>query len=123
MDFQPSLHGLFQEKDHEYANLAHLHPAFPATPPLPKDGTDPVRVFANNWEMHADQDTGRQYYYNRVSGECTWKPPRGLRAKDSGSRMSPGPAPAAPESQPPPSPGRGVGYMEVLPFLIPPSDA
>ena len=113
-----------QEAEPEYANITHIQAALRGPPPTPDTAAEPVRQFAQDWEMYVDKETGRSYYHNTVSGESAWKPPRGLRAKDSSSPvpLKP-PAPAVPE-KPPPSPGRGVSsvYIHTL-SLKPPAPA
>uniref|UniRef100_A0A8C8S323 Rho GTPase-activating protein 12 n=1 Tax=Pelusios castaneus TaxID=367368 RepID=A0A8C8S323_9SAUR len=58
-----------------YANLQELKISQSALPPLP---TSPPIQMNGEWETHKDT-TGRCYYYNRVTQERTWKPPRWTR--------------------------------------------
>ncbi|XP_042330546.1 LOW QUALITY PROTEIN: rho GTPase-activating protein 12 [Sceloporus undulatus] len=55
-----------------YANLQELKISQSALPPLPT--TLPIQI-NGEWETHKDS-TGRCYYYNKVTQERTWKPPR-----------------------------------------------
>ncbi|KAJ8010292.1 hypothetical protein DPEC_G00073520 [Dallia pectoralis] len=64
-----------------YTNLQELKVSQSNLPPLPT--LSPLHVAAD-WETHKDP-TGRHFYFNRVSGERTWKPPRGRDASSSTS--------------------------------------
>ncbi|XP_014013018.1 rho GTPase-activating protein 12 isoform X6 [Salmo salar] len=55
-----------------YTNLQELKISQSSLPPLPS--SSPLHVLGD-WETHKDL-TGRHFYYNRASGERTWKPPR-----------------------------------------------
>lgn len=102
----------FQESEPVYANITQIQAAFRSPPPVPGKGAEPTRVFANDWEMFLDSESGRQFYHNKSTGERTWKPPRGLRAKDTTSPNTIRKPPPVAE-KPPPSPGPGVR----LPFF------
>ncbi|XP_077158612.1 rho GTPase-activating protein 12 isoform X10 [Paroedura picta] len=58
-----------------YANLQELKISQSALPPVPM--TVPIQI-NGEWETHKD-NTGRSYYYNKVTQERTWKPPRWTR--------------------------------------------
>ncbi|RWS07074.1 Rho GTPase-activating protein 12-like protein, partial [Dinothrombium tinctorium] len=45
------------------------------SPPVPNSGTAPIRILLNHWAEYMDEN-GRKYYYNSVSRESSWKPPR-----------------------------------------------
>ncbi|CAN9506230.1 unnamed protein product [Ophioblennius macclurei] len=55
-----------------YANLQELKISQSSPPPIP--WAPPLQVLGD-WETHRDAN-GRHFYYNRASGERTWKPPR-----------------------------------------------
>ncbi|XP_077979247.1 rho GTPase-activating protein 15-like isoform X2 [Glandiceps talaboti] len=44
----------------------------------PQPTRPPSQVLGNNWEVHYD-DKGRKFFYNAVSKESSWKPPRGRK--------------------------------------------
>ncbi|KAM9416456.1 rho GTPase-activating protein 12-like isoform 4-T9 [Salvelinus alpinus] len=64
-----------------YTNLQELKISQSSLPPLPS-GT-PLHILGD-WETHKDL-TGRHFYYNRATGERTWKPPRARDASGSTS--------------------------------------
>lgn len=45
------------------------------SPPVPIPGLSPIRILLNHWAEYQDEN-GRKYYYNSLSRECSWKPPR-----------------------------------------------
>lgn len=45
------------------------------SPPVPETGTDPNRVLLNHWSEYIHL-SGRKYYYNSVTKQSSWKPPR-----------------------------------------------
>lgn len=55
-----------------YANLSLKENS---CPPIPKSGTDPNRVLLNHWSEYIHL-TGRKFYYNSVTKQSSWKPPR-----------------------------------------------
>uniref|UniRef100_A0A146ZZ63 Rho GTPase-activating protein 12 n=1 Tax=Fundulus heteroclitus TaxID=8078 RepID=A0A146ZZ63_FUNHE len=55
-----------------YTNLQELKISQSSLPPVPAGS--PLHVLGD-WETHKDL-SGRYFYYNRTSGERTWKPPR-----------------------------------------------
>uniref|UniRef100_A0A4W5L121 Rho GTPase activating protein 12 n=1 Tax=Hucho hucho TaxID=62062 RepID=A0A4W5L121_9TELE len=55
-----------------YTNLQELKISQSSLPPLPS--STPMHILGD-WETHKDL-TGRHFYYNRATGERTWKPPR-----------------------------------------------
>uniref|UniRef100_A0A6Q2XZ45 Rho GTPase activating protein 12b n=1 Tax=Esox lucius TaxID=8010 RepID=A0A6Q2XZ45_ESOLU len=64
-----------------YTNLQELKVSQSNPPPLPT--LSPLHIIGD-WETHKDL-TGRHFYFNRASGERTWKPPR---ARDASSSTS-----------------------------------
>ncbi|XP_056627998.1 rho GTPase-activating protein 12b isoform X3 [Triplophysa dalaica] len=60
-----------------YTNLQELKISQSSLPPLPS--TSPLHILGE-WETHKDS-SGRNYYYNRMTQERTWKPPR---SRDNG---------------------------------------
>jgi hypothetical protein len=49
----------------------------PEPPPPPKPGKSlPEKTFAEGWEMHIDLSRNRPFYYNKLTSETSWKPPR-----------------------------------------------
>ncbi|KAM4718713.1 rho GTPase-activating protein 12b isoform 3-T3 [Anableps anableps] len=55
-----------------YTNLQELKISQSSLPPIPSGS--PLHI-VGDWETHKDL-SGRYFYYNRASGERTWKPPR-----------------------------------------------
>lgn len=55
-----------------YTNLQELKISQSSLPPVPSGS--PLHILGD-WETHKDL-SGRHFYYNRASGERTWKPPR-----------------------------------------------
>uniref|UniRef100_A0A8C6WU52 Rho GTPase activating protein 12 n=1 Tax=Neogobius melanostomus TaxID=47308 RepID=A0A8C6WU52_9GOBI len=55
-----------------YTNLQELKISQSSLPPVPSDS--PLHQLGD-WETHKD-GSGRHFYYNRATGERTWKPPR-----------------------------------------------
>lgn len=55
-----------------YTNLQELKISQSSLPPVPS--SSPLHVLGD-WETHKDL-SGRHFYYNRATGERTWKPPR-----------------------------------------------
>ncbi|XP_010777964.1 rho GTPase-activating protein 12b isoform X6 [Notothenia coriiceps] len=55
-----------------YTNLQELKISQSSLPPIPS--SSPLHILGD-WETHKDL-SGRHFYYNRGSGERTWKPPR-----------------------------------------------
>uniref|UniRef100_A0A8C9YAQ5 Rho GTPase activating protein 12 n=1 Tax=Sander lucioperca TaxID=283035 RepID=A0A8C9YAQ5_SANLU len=55
-----------------YTNLQELKISQSSLPPVPS--SSPLHILGD-WETHKDL-SGRHFYYNRASGERTWKPPR-----------------------------------------------
>lgn len=68
-----------------YTNLQELKISQSSLPPLPS--STPLHILGD-WETHKDL-TGRHFYYNRATGERTWKPPRARDASTSSSRGDP----------------------------------
>nr|XP_019943167.1 PREDICTED: rho GTPase-activating protein 12 isoform X3 [Paralichthys olivaceus] len=55
-----------------YTNLQELKISQSSLPPIPSGS--PLHILGD-WETHKDL-SGRHFYYNRATGERTWKPPR-----------------------------------------------
>ncbi|XP_061661602.1 rho GTPase-activating protein 12b isoform X3 [Syngnathoides biaculeatus] len=55
-----------------YTNLQELKISQSSLPPVPSGS--PLHILGD-WETHKDL-SGRHFYYNRATGERTWKPPR-----------------------------------------------
>ncbi|XP_067342561.1 rho GTPase-activating protein 12b isoform X9 [Channa argus] len=55
-----------------YTNLQELKISQSSMPPVPS--SSPLHILGD-WETHKDL-SGRHFYYNRATGERTWKPPR-----------------------------------------------
>ncbi|XP_019108460.2 rho GTPase-activating protein 12b isoform X4 [Larimichthys crocea] len=64
-----------------YTNLQELKISQSSLPPVPS--SSPLHILGD-WETHKDL-SGRHFYYNRATGERTWKPPR---ARDTSSSTS-----------------------------------
>ncbi|XP_069554189.1 rho GTPase-activating protein 12b isoform X5 [Brachyistius frenatus] len=64
-----------------YTNLQELKISQSSLPPVPSGS--PLHVLGD-WETHKDL-SGRHFYYNRATGERTWKPPR---TRDTSSSTS-----------------------------------
>ncbi|XP_074477650.1 rho GTPase-activating protein 12b isoform X6 [Sebastes fasciatus] len=66
-----------------YTNLQELKISQSSLPPVPS--SSPLHILGD-WETHKDL-SGRHFYYNRATGERTWKPPRTRDASGSTSSM------------------------------------
>ncbi|XP_040023118.2 rho GTPase-activating protein 12b isoform X3 [Gasterosteus aculeatus] len=64
-----------------YTNLQELKLSQSSLPAVPS--SSPLHILGD-WETHKDL-SGRHFYYNRASGERTWKPPRTRDASGSTS--------------------------------------
>nr|XP_043878796.1 rho GTPase-activating protein 12b isoform X2 [Solea senegalensis] len=64
-----------------YTNLQELKISQSSLPPVPSGS--PLHILGD-WETHKDL-SGRHFYYNRATGERTWKPPRTRDASGSTS--------------------------------------
>lgn len=64
-----------------YTNLQELKISQSNLPPVPS--SSPLHILGD-WETHKDL-SGRHFYYNRATGERTWKPPR---TRDTSSSTS-----------------------------------
>ncbi|XP_024866406.1 rho GTPase-activating protein 12b isoform X2 [Kryptolebias marmoratus] len=67
-----------------YTNLQELKISQSSLPPIPSGS--PLHVLGD-WETHKDL-SGRYFYYNRATGERTWKPPRTRDTSSSTSTIS-----------------------------------
>ncbi|KAM6971328.1 rho GTPase-activating protein 12-like isoform 7-T7 [Tautogolabrus adspersus] len=66
-----------------YTNLQELKISQSSMPPIPSGS--PLHILGD-WETHKDL-SGRHFYYNRATGERTWKPPRTRDASGSTSSV------------------------------------
>nr|XP_046226866.1 rho GTPase-activating protein 12b isoform X3 [Scatophagus argus] len=66
-----------------YTNLQELKISQSSLPPVPS--SSPLHILGD-WETHKDL-SGRHFYYNRATGERTWKPPRTRDTSGSTSSM------------------------------------
>ncbi|XP_042366361.1 rho GTPase-activating protein 12b isoform X10 [Plectropomus leopardus] len=66
-----------------YTNLQELKISQSSLPPVPS--SSPLHILGD-WETHKDL-SGRHFYYNRATGERTWKPPRTRDASGSTSSV------------------------------------
>ncbi|CAL9687255.1 unnamed protein product [Knipowitschia caucasica] len=66
-----------------YTNLQELKVSQSSMPPVPSGS--PLHLLGD-WETHKDS-SGRHFYYNRGSGERTWKPPRTRDTSSNGSSL------------------------------------
>ncbi|XP_028660146.1 rho GTPase-activating protein 12b isoform X3 [Erpetoichthys calabaricus] len=73
--------GLGRPESPVYANLQELKITVSSLPPVPS--SSPLNT-TGEWETHKDAN-GRHYYFNRITQERTWKPPRG---RDTSSSIS-----------------------------------
>ncbi|KAM4606038.1 rho GTPase-activating protein 12-like isoform 2-T2 [Polymixia lowei] len=78
-----------------YTNLQELKISQSSLPPVPSGS--PLHILGD-WETHKDL-SGRHFYYNRVTGERTWKPPR-TRDTSSSTSSSRGDPQGQTESEP-----------------------
>uniref|UniRef100_A0A669C964 Rho GTPase activating protein 12 n=1 Tax=Oreochromis niloticus TaxID=8128 RepID=A0A669C964_ORENI len=67
-----------------YTNLQELKISQSSLPPVPSGS--PIHILGD-WETHKDL-SGRHFYYNRATGERTWKPPR---TRDTSISLQQGP--------------------------------
>jgi len=49
------------------------------SPPSPTIGATPTRQVMPDWDEFVDNNSGRKYYYNTITKEKSWKPPRKTR--------------------------------------------
>ncbi|XP_054893542.1 rho GTPase-activating protein 12b isoform X2 [Poeciliopsis prolifica] len=87
--------GLGRSVSPVYTNLQELKISQSSLPPVPSGS--PLHV-VSDWETHKDL-SGRYFYYNRASGERTWKPPRSRDACSSTSSVR-GDSQSTAESEP-----------------------
>lgn len=45
------------------------------SPPIPESGKTPMKILLDHWAEYVDS-SGRRFYYNSVTHESSWKPPR-----------------------------------------------
>ncbi|XP_053198262.1 rho GTPase-activating protein 12b isoform X5 [Scomber japonicus] len=79
-----------------YTNLQELKISQSSLPPVPSGS--PLHILGD-WETHKDL-SGRHFYYNRASGERTWKPPRTRDTSSSTSSSIRGDSQGTAESEP-----------------------
>ncbi|CAK6975818.1 rho GTPase-activating protein 12b isoform X6 [Scomber scombrus] len=79
-----------------YTNLQELKISQSSLPPIPSGS--PLHILGD-WETHKDL-SGRHFYYNRASGERTWKPPRTRDTSSSTSSSIRGDSQGTAESEP-----------------------
>ncbi|CAG2105273.1 unnamed protein product [Medioppia subpectinata] len=46
-----------------------------SVPPIPDSKVSPIRILLNHWAEYEDS-SGRKFYYNSMSRQTSWKPPR-----------------------------------------------
>ena len=69
-------------------------------PHPPEEGTEPVKILDDQWEGYADPKTGRLFYFNKVTKETTWKPPRVAKPSTTSPDLNVQvPAPDSPDSK------------------------
>ncbi|XP_004572341.2 rho GTPase-activating protein 12b isoform X5 [Maylandia zebra] len=78
-----------------YTNLQELKISQSSLPPVPSGS--PIHILGD-WETHKDL-SGRHFYYNRATGERTWKPPR-TRDTSSSTSSTRGDSQCTAESEP-----------------------
>uniref|UniRef100_A0A3P9IXW7 Rho GTPase activating protein 12 n=1 Tax=Oryzias latipes TaxID=8090 RepID=A0A3P9IXW7_ORYLA len=71
--------GQIRSESPVYTNLQELKISQSSPPPVPS--SSPIHILGD-WETHKDH-SGRHFYYNRATGERTWKPPRTRDASGS----------------------------------------
>ena len=49
-------------------------------PPCPAPGQQPLQI-KDLWEQYSDPASGRLYYFNTITKERSWKPPRRARGR------------------------------------------
>ncbi|XP_047424180.1 rho GTPase-activating protein 12b isoform X5 [Mugil cephalus] len=79
-----------------YTNLQELKISQSSLPPVPSGS--PLHILGD-WETHKDL-SGRHFYYNRASGERTWKPPRTRDTTSSSTSSIRGDSQGTAESEP-----------------------
>ncbi|XP_076361133.1 rho GTPase-activating protein 12-like [Tachypleus tridentatus] len=67
-----------------YANLPVVSRM---TPPFPSPSDFPLRTLLDDWAEYADE-TGRKFYFNKLTHEKSWKPPRRKNNKQDSSSNS-----------------------------------
>ncbi|XP_060926060.1 rho GTPase-activating protein 15 [Limanda limanda] len=63
-------------------------------PPCPAPGQQPLQI-KDLWEQYSDPATGRLYYFNTITKERSWKPPRRARGRTNNKT-----SPAQPQTLP-----------------------
>ncbi|XP_066520206.1 rho GTPase-activating protein 27 isoform X2 [Hoplias malabaricus] len=85
-------------------------PDTPESPESPLELPEPPRLGSEAWEIHTDQQSGQQYYYQPSTGHSTWDPPSSpFMESDVGTEdplPSPSPVNSAVSSPSGPSPPR-----------------
>ena len=71
---------VFQSPDESstrnYVNVQLLHGHQSGLPPWPPDGAVPQKTYEGGYESYCDSESGRIYYYNRLTHERSWILPR-----------------------------------------------
>uniref|UniRef100_UPI00398E68A6 rho GTPase-activating protein 15 isoform X1 n=1 Tax=Pristiophorus japonicus TaxID=55135 RepID=UPI00398E68A6 len=88
------LEGQVRPSSPVYSNLTELR----LTGQGPPSPTQPPAQVLDLWERHVDPDSGRNFYFNTVTKEKTWKPPR--RARGHPASRSSTPPPVSPSVWP-----------------------
>ncbi|XP_042254142.1 rho GTPase-activating protein 27 isoform X1 [Thunnus maccoyii] len=83
-----------------YANVAQLRQSISESPPSAPSSYSPSCPDPEGWEVHVDQESGQEYYYNPTTGRTTWDSP----FLDSPTDPEPFPAEEPCSPSPPQSP-------------------
>ncbi|XP_064172575.1 rho GTPase-activating protein 12 isoform X2 [Anguilla rostrata] len=94
-----------------YVNISELKKSAPRlAPPSSSSPAAPRHLSTDSeeWEVHTDQESGKEFYYNPTSGQSTWDNPRSpFMEPDSPPVVlsSPSPSSSPPSTAPATSPG------------------
>lgn len=61
---------------------ARSPPSFPQSPISSPAGPSPQR-WSSDWEKVLDDNTGRHYFFNSVSGQSSWDPPEDISSPEN----------------------------------------
>ncbi|XP_041087293.1 rho GTPase-activating protein 12-like [Polyodon spathula] len=81
-----------------YANVAELKQEAPQISPTPHSTKRHLSSETQNWEVHTDQKSGQEFYYNLDTGETTWDNPFGDHEEATEDQPYPSPPTSLTES-------------------------
>ncbi|XP_039520652.1 rho GTPase-activating protein 15-like isoform X2 [Pimephales promelas] len=78
---------------------ARSPPSFPQSPTCSPAGPSPQR-WSSDWEKLLDDNTGRHYFFNSVSGQSSWDPPEDISSPGNATCQEDFPLPLPEEDYP-----------------------